>query len=154
MTKRNNASRAKLNVKEDKEKEISIFARLNPSKKVYSSGFCVTDNLFYALFYCPENFIIDNDLSLHENKFPVNENNLDVVFDREERCNATVVDKNILFDTVGLVNKELVDWFKGYYPDCVFHKVGHLYGKQVNTLVIVLERAFGKPVGILKAIAN
>ena len=162
-------TRAKLNSVKPTDKDImevkektSIFARLNDSNVVRSSDFCVTDNDKYMIFYYPDNFIVDNGLVKHENEFPLNENNFTVEFDKnlalkvETQGNGeTQFDKISLMDnSIGYVNSELVKWFTDNHPECVFHAIDRLFDQQVNTLIIILDRAFGKPVGILKAINN
>jgi hypothetical protein len=173
MTKR--ITRAKLSSGKTKDRDeanikekISIFARLNDSNHVHVSDFCVTDNDKYMIFYYPDNFIVDNGLIKHENEFPLNENNFTAEFDKniqleiETQGNgetkfdkvSSKIDSGESTHTLGYVNSELVSWFVSNYPKCVFHAIDRLFDQQVNTLIIILDKAFGKPVGILKAINN
>jgi hypothetical protein len=124
------------------------------TKPVYTSSTIVTDDDCLALILSnSDQFILDNKIENVVNTLNLDENDLQVTFDRNKELDPYQIDSDIyMFETIGSISANQYNWFKKTYPDCAFYRVTNWFGKEVNTLVIVLAEELGKPVGILKTI--
>lgn len=124
---------------------------LQRQKNLYYSGFCLTDNMNFALFYIDRKFLIDNKINLRLNEFTLLENDLLIEIDRQQKIIPEKGVRKYRFGDVGLVGEEIVELFYYINKDATFFKVKSFFGKEVNTLFIVLSGEYGKPIGLVKA---
>ena len=124
---------------------------LAKQKKLYYSGFCLTDNMDFALFYIDRKFIIDNNIKIRLNEFTLSENDLEIEIDRENKIVPEKGVRKFKFENVGLVSEEIIQMFYKLDKEATFYKIKRFFGKETNTLFIVLSGEFGKPIGLIKA---
>lgn len=120
-------------------------------KKLYWSGFCLTDNQNFAVFYADKRFLVDNSIKQALVSFSQSENEVEIICDRENRLDYKHRGLHLEFPEIGKVGVKLFNWFTSKYPKASFHRIFQLNGELVNTLIVVLEEMGGRPVGILKA---
>jgi hypothetical protein len=146
-------------LKKKPEKQKRIQLKHNPSdvsnlfdlsKTLYYSGFALTDNRNTILFSIDNNFLEKNNLTNELKEFNLNEDDLQIKFDRQQELKPFLSIDDYTFDEIGSIKKETLDWFVQHYPKCILHKVTEWFGKSVNTLIIVLNNRQGKPVGVVK----
>jgi len=118
--------------------------------KLFYSGFCLTDNDQFALFFVDKQFLFDNSMEMSKTKFELTENNLDMIINRKERLSPKCGNEFVSFENYGLVKKDLFNWITSKFPKCVFSPVTEFFGNNVNTLVAVLQEEYGKPIGVFK----
>lgn len=123
---------------------------LNSRKSLFYSGFCLTDNKEFAIFYVDDKFLVDNKIKMNLNRFMLSENDLDMEINRDVQIIPEKGVRKYKVEENKYINNELVDLFKKDFPECVFFKLKSFFGKPVNTLLIVLSEEFGKPIGLLK----
>jgi len=149
-TKITNPLIKKLRSKVTKSELANLFNLDNP---IFASDNIVTDDSTIAVI------VPDSDKFILENKsneditidvLEINENDLQIQFDRNKKLKPELIDDSYLFDSIGHITKNQYDWFTKHYPLSTFYPITKWFGKDVNTLVIVLVEEFGKPVGILK----
>lgn len=158
MAKLQSSRKSKINQIKEKAKIINkktkettnIFKFIENKKPLYYSGFCLTDNLNFAFFYADDKKIIDNFQTKDLNKFKLNEADLDMIVDKTEKLEPEENGEEVIFKDVGFVYHDLFNTMKTLYPKCVFHKIQSFFGQDVNSMIIVLQEEFGKPVGLLK----
>jgi len=133
--------RLKLKIKDQPE----LFEKIDTT--LYYSGFALTDNKNLVLFFIDQNLFTGFNFKQPVEDFDLTENDLEIVFDKNVLMEPN---ENFYFDNMGYVRSDIFNWFKSQYPKCVFHPVTKWFGKQVNTLLIILEQRHGKPVGVAK----
>jgi hypothetical protein len=136
--------RIKLKTKQERLKTYEFFI----DNTLYYSNFALTDNKSLVLFFIDDNLI--TDFQMRDDKlveFDLTENDLDISFDKNTLLKPN---DNFHFEDFGYIRPEVFNWFKKTYVNCVFHPITRWFGKQVNTLLIVLEQRHGRPVGVVK----
>lgn len=129
----------------EKLKKSEIFTPpFEKDADLYYSGFALTDNKNLVLFFADG---LDKETFKSVDEFFLTENDLDISFDKNMLLEPN---ENYYFENIGYVRTDVFDWFRKTYANCVFHPVTKWFGKQVNTLLIVLEKKHGKPVGVVK----
>ena len=132
-------------------KHTSDISKLfNLENPLYYSGFALTDNYDAIIFYIDNKFIEKNSLTNQLHEFNLNEDGLHIKFDKQKQLTPVESEDGYVFDNIGTITKEQLQWFTEHYPKCVFHLVTEWFGKSVNTLIIVLTEALGKAVGVVK----
>jgi hypothetical protein len=143
--------KAKSNIKRIKLKRANDISSLfDLSKPLYYSDFALTDDYNTVLFFINDQFIQNNELTDHVEKINLNENDLQIKFNNQLFLKPKKLIDHYLFENMGMIEKEKINWFFSNYPNCVFHPVTNWFGKSVNTLIIVLVESFGKVVGVVK----
>jgi hypothetical protein len=132
-----------------KTKKKNSFPFNNASNLFYSS-FCLTDNKTFAFFYVEDKKIVDNTLIKDLNKFKLNEADLDMIIDKQTLLEPIKGIKDIEFPEIGRVKTDIFEFMKKIYPQCVFHPIQTFFGQAVNSMIIVLQEEYGKPVGLFK----
>jgi len=122
----------------------------NENDTLYLADSLLTDNNSILLFSIDEDFIVKNEIQKKIQLFDLSENDLQINFDKKELIEPILLEDSYYFESIGNITKGQFNWFKEFFPNCVFHLVTDWFGKKVNTLVIVLAEEKGKPVGILK----
>jgi len=117
---------------------------------LFYSTFCLTDNLNFAFFYADAKIFVDNIQVKALNKFKFDEVDLDMEIDRSQEIKPSKGVKQVTFNGVGFVERDIFNVFKSLYPDSTFHQLKSFFGQTVNSLIIVLHEEHGKPVGLLK----
>lgn len=151
-TKTKSKVKPKINKTKTKEKQLdsieSFFSKIDRNS-LYYSGFCLTDNMTFAFFYADSKIIVDRIDTKGLNKFKFNEADLDMIVDKETKLEPKKEGKDFIFD-IGSVNCNLFNAMIQLYPDCVFHQIKEFNGSKVNSLIIVLQEEYGKPIGLFK----
>jgi len=161
-------SRKKLSVKSEDTKKVSLSKKLqskgkkseletlfNLNNPIFTSDNIVTDNCFIALIVPDsDKFILESktEANVMVDILEINENDLQIEFNRDKQLEPDLIDDFYLFESIGNITQNQYNWFKRTYPLCAFYQITKWFGKEVNTLVIVLVEELGKPVGILKTI--
>ena len=149
-------SRKRLKVKQEKKNRIKLKLRhtisdlFDLNQPLYYSGFALTDDYNVVLFFIDNDFLEKNSLTNQLNGFNLNENNLQIKFDKQKILKPEPQENSYVFNEIGEIEKNRLDWFFKHYPECAFYPVTEWFGKSVNTLVIVLREQFGKVVGVVK----
>jgi hypothetical protein len=125
----------------------SYFDKIKP---LYYSGFCLTDNKNFAFFYAEDKKIIDKVSTKVLNRFKLNEADLDIIIDKTEMIVPKKGLKEVTFSGIGLIERNLLNEMEKMYPKCVYHQIESFFGQRVNSMIIVLQEEFGKPVGLFK----
>lgn len=133
-----------------KHKDPEVPDLFESGKSLYYSGFALTDNYTIMLFSIDNEFLEKNSLTNQLKEFNLNEDDLQINFDRQKILRPTNLKDCYAFDEVGFVKKEVIHWLKDNYPKCAFYRVTEWFGKVVNTLIIVLNDSQGKPVAVVK----
>jgi hypothetical protein len=128
-----------------KQEQLQLFESIDTT--LYYSGFALTDNKSLVIFFVDDNLLTDFQTNKEIMEFELTENDLDINFDKSTLLEPN---ENWHFENFGYVRSEIFKWFRTTYPKCVFHPIVRWFGKQVNTLLIVLEQRHGKPVGVVK----
>ena len=149
-------SRKKLKVKPKKKKRIKLKLKhtisdlFDLNQPLYYSGFALTDDYNTVLFFIDNDFLEKNDLTNQLNAFNLNENDLQIKFDKQKMLRPKILESTYNFHEIGEIEKDKLNWFFEHHPECAFYAVTEWFGKSVNTLVIVLREQFGKVVGVVK----
>lgn len=149
-------SRKRLKVKQEKKNRIKLKLRhtisdlFDLNQPLYYSGFALTDDYNVVLFFIDNDFLEKNSLTNQLNGFNLNENDLQIKFDKQKIFKPKPQENSYVFNEIGEIEKNRLDWFFKHYPECTFYPVTEWFGKSVNTLVIVLREQFGKVVGVVK----
>lgn len=131
--------------------ELSLLMDLDAP--IFASDDIVTDDNLVALIVPnAHDFILENksDADIVVDLCEINTIDLQMDFDRNKKLKPELIDDSYLFDSIGHITKNQYDWFTKHYPLSAFYPITKWFGKDVNTLVIVLAEEHGKPVGILK----
>lgn len=120
-------------------------------ENVYYSGFCITNNINYALFDVPDTFLVDNSFE-HVLDFSLNENDLWMLIDREHQIKPSLGTVKVTFKDYGLVDRRHFDLLNKACPNCQFYPVTEWFGKASNRLLAGLPDKMGKPIGVLKTV--
>jgi hypothetical protein len=132
----------------DKSQLSDLF---DPEKIVKASANIITDDYNVVLILDDtDEFITKNKLDNTIETFEIDENDLQIEYNRTKEIKPVEEDNLYNFESIGNITKAQYDWFKTNYPLCTFYQINRWFGKSVNTLVIVLAEALGKPVGVLK----
>ena len=142
----------KLNLQSNKkeEKKDNPFKTILNKTPLFYSSFCLTDNLNFAFFYADAKIFVDNIPAKALNKFKFDEVDLDMEIDRSQEIKPSKGVKQVTFNGVGFVERDIFNVFKSLYPDSTFHQLKSFFGQTVNSLIIVLHEEYGKPIGLLK----
>jgi len=149
-------ARKRLKVKQEKKNRIKLKLKhtisdlFDLNQSLYYSGFALTDDCNVVLFFIDNDFLEKNSLTNQLNAFNLNENDLQIKFDKQKILKPEPHENKYVFDEVGEIEKNKLDWFFKHHPECAFYPVTEWFGKSVNTLVIVLKEQFGKVVGVVK----
>lgn len=157
-------TRKKLSVKVDNDKRKSLQKKLkatkshafklgdlfDPEKPIYYSDTLLTNDDDVMLFSIDDKFLADNQIDLLVQPFNLNENDLEIQFNKLKPLKPVLDEDSYLFESIGKISIARFEWFNKFFPNCAFHAITKWFGKRVNTLVIVLAEEHGKPVGILK----
>jgi hypothetical protein len=128
----------------------SVSASPIPSKKIYLSEFCLTDNFNFAIFNVPERFLLDNALN-NTIDFELSEHDLQMVMDRKQQLIPNMSSTTVAFHPIGIIKREYFDLVTAVDPECVFAMVIEWFGRESNRLIAALHKdMMGKPFGILK----
>jgi hypothetical protein len=119
-------------------------------KPLYYSGFALTDNYDVILFSINNDFLEKNSLTNQFDEFNLNEDNLAVKYDNQNQLIPINTDEGFMFENIGIISKNQINWFTKHFPNCIFYPVTEWFGKSVNTLIIVLAEVYGKAVGVVK----
>ncbi len=144
------SKKLKLKAKE----RINVADLFDSDKPIFTSHNIVTDDSWIALIVPDaDDFVMKNELENKVVSFVINEDDLMIEYDKTDQLDPYQIDPDIfMFETIGSISDKQYNWFKQTYPNCAFYKITKWFGKEVNTLVIVLVEELGKPVGILKTI--
>jgi hypothetical protein len=148
--------RKRLKVKQEKKNRIklklshTISDLFDLGQPLYYSGFALTDDYNVVLFFIDNDFLEKNNLTNQLNTFNLNENDLQIKFDKQKILKPDFLEDSYIFNEIGKIEKNKLNWFFEYYPECAFYPITEWFGKSVNTLVIVLKEQFGKVVGVVK----
>lgn len=140
-------SKKRLKLKHEKSDISNLF---ESKKTLYYSGYALTDNFTIMLLNVNKEFLEKNSLTNKLKEFNLNENDLQIKFDTQKELRPTQLEDAYAFDEIGLINKDILNWFSMKHPKCALHKITEWFGKAVNTLIIVLDDHHGKPVAIVK----
>lgn len=121
-------------------------------KKVYFSGFCLTDNKNFALFNVSDQFLVDNEFSNALN-FKLTEDDLWIIINRSNEIKPIKENQDVFFKNHGTVKKEFFDLINNFHK-CKFFPITEWFGKKCNRLIVALPDKEGKPIGILKTIVK
>jgi len=121
-------------------------------KTLYYSGFALTDNDQVILFYVDDDFVEKNNLTKQLKQFNLNEDDLNIRFDKDEPLKPNIISEGFQFENIGFVDQKKINWFTKHYPKCVFYPVTEWFGKSVNTLIIVVREKYGKAVAVVKTL--
>jgi hypothetical protein len=149
-------ARKRLKVKQEKKNRIKLKLRhtisdlFDLNQPLYYSGFALTDDYDVVLFFIDNDFLEKNNLTNQLNAFNLNENDLQIGFNKQKILKPEPHENNYVFDEMGEIEKNRLDWFFKHHPECVFYPITEWFGKSVNTLIIVLAEQFGKVVGVIK----
>lgn len=136
---------------ETKAKDVfKLHELFDPEKPIYYSDSLLTNNDDVMLFSIDDQFLIDNKIEHMVEPFNLNENDLELQFNKTKILDPILEEDGYLFESIGKITIGQFEWFSRFFPNCTFHAIDKWFGKKVNTLVIVLAEAHGKPVGILK----
>ena len=141
-------------MKKNKGIQKKIKKNFLQQKQLLYSGFCLTDNNKFIFFDIDDDFLLENNIKISKDTLKVTEHSLEIAFDRENNLQISGVGNKIYFEGFGerSIDKEIFDFIRKKYPECVFYKITEFFGKKVNTLVMVLQEAMGKPFGVLKTL--
>lgn len=136
------------------KEKVNVVDLFDLDKPIFTSFNIVTDDNWIALIVPDaDKFVMDNKLENKVVSFVINEDDLAIEYYKNDQLEPYQIDPDIfIFETIGSINDKQYYWFKQTYPNCAFYKITKWFGKEVNTLVIVLVEELGKPVGILKTI--
>jgi len=134
--------------------KINVTDLFDSDKPIFTSHNIVTDDNWIALIVPDaDQFVMNNKLPNKLVSFVINEDDLAIEYDKNNMLEPYQIDPDIfIFEAIGSINDKQYNWFKQTYPNCAFYRITKWFGKEVNTLVIVLVEELGKPVGILKTI--
>ena len=129
--------------RQDINKATNVESNIFDTSPLYYSGFCLTDNKEFAVFYTNEQFLVDNNIDKSVIlEFNLSENDLNMVVNKKA---GKTPPKKIPKD-----KQNIYEWFKHKYNDCVLYPIEEIFDIPVQDMVIVLEQDHGKPVGIIK----
>jgi len=121
-------------------------------KTHYYSGCALTVNYKVILFYVDDDFIEKNNLTKQFKHFNLNEDDLNIRFDKDEPLKPNITLEGFQFENIGFVDQKKINWFTKHYPKCIFYPVTEWFGKSVNTLIIVVREKNGKVVAVVKTL--
>ena len=146
LKKKNTTKRLQL-----KHKDLKLSDLFESKQKLYYSGFALTDNSNVILFYVKDDDLEKNSLTKQLKEFNLNEDDLQIQFNKQKPITPKLTnDDSYDFEDIGFADKNLIDWFSQNYPKCTFYRISNWFGKEVNTLLIILSERNGKPVGVVK----
>lgn len=125
--------------------------KINLKKKLYYSGFAMTDNFKFIIFNISKQFILDNFIQDDIVNFIFNEEAVDMRIDRNVSLKPIVKDNHIEFENFGSIDKNIFNMIVSISPLCSFMPVTEWFGGSVNTLVCCIS-SIGKPVAVVKTI--
>jgi hypothetical protein len=134
-------------------KKVRLKTKNHAKPVIYSSGFCITDNLNFALFNAPVNFLVDKGFS-NVLSFKLTEDDLWMLIDRSKNIRPSKGNVKVTFQGFGLVDREYFDMLTSINPDCQFYPVTEWFGTASNRLMVGLPDKEGKPIGVLKTIVE
>jgi hypothetical protein len=148
--KTNKTTRQKEKKPENTKKDmVSIFLKSIDRSDLYYSGFCLTDNVSFAFFYADTKIIVDKIDTNGLNRFKFNESDLDMLVNKEVQLEPKKKGKEFVFD-IGSIDCNVFNAMIALYPECVFHPIKEFNGNAVNSMIIVLQEEYGKPIGLFK----
>ena len=115
------------------------------------SGFCLTNNQDLGLFYT-EDETLEETVYKKTQSFNLTEDSFDLLVDRESELEPIIRDDKVIFTGIGKIKPEYHDFFIESYKGCIFVPVLKWFNQPVNTLIVVLSKKFGKPVGVIKTL--
>lgn len=118
---------------------------------VYFSGFCATDNVNFALFEVPKQFLVDKGFD-DVLDFNLTENDLWMLIDKDREVKPMIGNVSVNFVGCGEVSRTHFDLLFALNPQCKYYPVVEWFGKASNRLIVGLHNDSGKPVGILKTV--
>jgi hypothetical protein len=134
-----------------KHKDLNLSDLFKSDQELYRSDFTLTDNSNVILFYISDEDLEKNNLTKQLKQFNLNEDDLQIQFNKQKPITPKLTnDDSYEFEDIGFADKTLIDWFSQNYPKCTFYRINNWFGKEVNTLLIVLSERNGKPVGVVK----
>jgi hypothetical protein len=123
------------------------------NRPLWYSGFCLTDQKHYALFFVDQEFMDSHHIT-DVREFQLGPDNLNMELDTGWTVHDITRDllspQGPIQLGEGVLDLIYWNWFKSKYPNMVVHKVRSFFGQQVFSLWVVLQEDKGKPVGILK----
>jgi hypothetical protein len=133
-----------------KYKKSDISDLFDLRKTLYYSGFALTDNYNVILFFINNKFLEKNNLTNKSKEFNLNEDDLKIQFNKKKPIRPDELEETYIFDEIGQIKKEKLNWFKTHYPKCAFYQINKWFDKDVNTLIIILDDKNGRPVAVVK----
>ena len=120
-------------------------------KEIYYSGFCATDNNYFALFNVSEQFLVDKGFNSVLN-FKLSEDDLWMLIDRKNEITCSKGSLKVSFNNYGLVERKNFDLLCSLSPSISFYPVIEWFGTASNRLIVGLPDREGKPIGVLKTV--
>lgn len=134
-------------VKSKKRKRFDI-----KKAECYYSGFCLTDNLNFALFDISEQNIIDIGIK-DVLPFAMSEDDLQMIINRTEQVRVSRGIISVTIDGYGLVDRNVFNLFQST-DKSIFHPVTEWFGNPCNRLITIVNDEGAKPIGVFKTIID
>ena len=151
-------ARKKLKTKKETKKpvlrkKLEVRENIFMKNTFHFSATLITDNdsLILLLSDTDEFIKRQKEINIEDSEFNWEDFDLQLEYNRKEQLE---VDEGGEIENIGCIDPNQYHWIKQTFPSCVFHQVTKWFGKQVNTLVIVLIEEYGKPIAIVKTFEN